>query len=158
MGLKELDILSPPITLYYQGFSAHSSWLSGVLSIIAFVIIVLYVIYEIINLWNRDNQIPKSTSYVFFSEDVGTISFNTSSLFHFISIEDSNNKGKEEFNFSFFNIIGMEEPITNYENKKYNINNYNHWLYGNCDNEIDIKGVENIKINNIMEKAACIRK
>ena len=35
---------------------------------------------------------------------------------------------------------------------------YNHWLYGFCNKEKDIKGIENLKIKDFYPKSACIRK
>ena len=132
MFLKEIDFLSPPISLYYQGSSSYSSIGSGILSIITILLIIYFSVRKIIDLFSRGHEILNSNSFSFFVEDAGTIPLNSSSLFHFISIEDFNNKGKEEFNFSYFNVIAFEDFFSNFEfNTK--INNYNHWLYGLCN-------------------------
>ena len=39
--LKKLDLLSPDITLYHKGDHSHSSWMSGILSIIQIIILFL---------------------------------------------------------------------------------------------------------------------
>ena len=156
MFLKKIDFLSPPISLFYKGFPSHSSWVSGILTIIGFALILSFSIYQLTHLFNRDKEIPKSTTFTYFIEDAGTITLDTSSLFHFLSLEDFNNKGVEGFDFSYFNVIGIDNYITNYEIDK-NISHYNHWLYGFC-NENDIKGIENITTHEFLTESACIKK
>ena len=157
MFLKKVDFLSPPITLFYQGFSSHSSPVSGILSIATLILAILFSVHEIIALFKRNDETPSSTSFTYFKEDVGTIVLNTTNLFHFISFEDYNNKGTENFDFSYLNVIGIEEPVSNYENNN-NLKNYNHWLYGYCNNKSDIKGIEKIVTNKFLTKSACIKK
>ena len=156
--LKEIDFLSPPITLFSQGFSSHSSIFSGTLSLITLLILILFSIYEIIYLFKRKDETPKSTTFTYFKEDAGSITLDNSGLFHFISFEEYNNKGKEEFDFSYFNAIGIEEPVSLYENNKTNLLNYNHWLYGICNSDNDIKGIEDKVTNKFLTNSACIRK
>ena len=158
MVLKSIDFLSPPITLFYQGSISHSSPMSGILSIVTLLLVILLSIHEIISLFKRKDETPKSTTFTYFKEDVGSITLDTSSLFHFISFEDYNNKGKEEFDFSYFNAIGIEEPVSIYENNKANLLNYNHWLYGICNSNSDIKGIEDKVTNKFLTNSACIRK
>ena len=84
--------------------------------------------------------------------------FNPSSLFHFISLQDITDKSNEEFDFSYFNAVGFEFPLTNYATNT-NIKEYDHWLYGLCNNETDIKGIEDIiNTKKFFSKSACIRK
>ena len=61
MILKNLDILSPQITLYHKGFLSHSSIFSGIISIISFIIIIIFSIYYSLELILR--QTP--TAYFF---------------------------------------------------------------------------------------------
>ena len=157
MFLKKIDFLSPSITLFYQGNPAYTSALSGFLSIITIILIVLCSIPYIKILFNRDKEAPISASFTKFLEDAGTFPLNSSSLFHFISIENINNKENEEFDFSEFNAIGIDGSISNYESDN-NLNNYNHWLYGYCNNDKDIEGLKDIIKHNFLTKSACIRK
>jgi len=155
---RKIDFLSPPITLFSQGYKTIPSLFSGILSVITLIILILFSIYEIISLFKRDDETPKSTSFTYFKEDVGTITLDSSSLFHFISFEDYNHKGKEGFDFSYFNAIGIEEPVSFYEKNKSNIFNYNHWLYGSCNSDSDIKGIEDKVKNKFLTNSACLRK
>ena len=157
MFLKNIDFLSPSITLFYQGNPAYSSPMSGFLTIITCILIALCSIPYLKILFNRNAEVPNSTSFTKFIEDAGTFPLNSSALFHFISIEEKNNKENEEFDFSEFNAIGVDGSISNYESDR-NINNYNHWLYGYCNNDKDIEGLNNINNHNYLAKSACIRK
>ena len=38
------------------------------------------------------------------------------------------------------------------------LSKYNHWLYGFCNKEIDIKGIENLVTQHFFSTSACIRK
>ena len=156
MFLKEIDFLSPPISLYYQGSSSHSSIGSGILSIITILLIIYISIVRIKKLFTRENETLNSNSFTYFVKDAGIIPINSSSLFHFINIENFNNKGNQEFDFTYFNAIGVEDFITSIEINT-NINDYNHWLYGLC-NENDISGIEDIVTQNFLTKSACLKK
>ena len=157
MFLKEIDFLSQPITLFYQGYSSHSSILSGILTILALVIVIIFSIKEIKSFFFREGETPSTASFTYFIEDAGTIQFVPSSLFHYISLESLNDKGNEDFNFSYFNAFGIEAPISQYASDV-NITNYDHWLYGFCNNDSDIKDLKDIIKVDYFTKSACIRK
>ena len=53
MILKEIDILSPEITLFYNGSLSHSSRISGILTIIACAILVLCASYYFKDILNK---------------------------------------------------------------------------------------------------------
>ena len=46
----------------------------------------------------------------------------------------------EGVNFTKYRIIGFETYYTYYLDDK-NLNNYNHWLYGFCNNNSDTEGI-----------------
>ena len=158
MFIKKLDILSPPITLFYESSKSHSSVISGILTIIALIIIIIYFIFNIIPLFEREKQEPTVTSYYRFSKDVGTFSVNSSYLFHFLrKIKLDNLESNEGFDFTSFNIIGFDEYILGYESEVFNIYEHNHWLYGLCNNN-DIKNMESLVNFEFFFESACIRK
>ena len=156
MFIKRLDYLSPPITIYHQGLLFHSSFVSGILSIISIILIVILTIYYSKELIVKKN--PKSFSYYTFIEDSGIFPLNASSLFHFISVaskqNDFNNDG---IDFSQFRIIGLEDYFEIYLNDN-NLSHYNHWIYGKCNRIIDSKGLDNLIQYSFFEKSACIKK
>ena len=153
---KKVDFLSQPITLFYHGYPSHPSDFSGFLSIITVAIILSFSIYHLIHLFNREKETPKSTTFTYFIEDAPSLPLNASSLFHFISLKSLKNRDYEGFDFSYLNIIGRYKDVSNYESDK-NISNYDHWLYGLC-NENDIIGIEDIATQNFLTNSACIRK
>ena len=158
MFLKKIDILSPEITLFYKGSLSHSSIISGILTIIAFVIIIFFSACYATELLNRKGSIPNVSTFTLFTEDAGTIPMNSTSFFHFVSmVNDSHYPENEYFDFTYFNVIGIDTFVQDYQVDN-NLTNYNHWLYGYCNNESDTKGVSHLITQNYFTKSACIKK
>ena len=156
MFIKKLDILSPPITFYYKERLSHSSIVSGILSIITFMVIIFFAFYYSSSVFMRLN--PKAYYYNTFIEDAGIFPINSTAFFHFISmsekLEDPTDKG---VNFEHFRIIGFDT----YYHKVYingGIYNFDHWLYGYCNNQSDTKGISYLINQEFFTKSACIRK
>ena len=157
MFVKKIDYLSPPVTFYFKGYLAHSSIVSGILSIISFVLIILLAVYFSLDLILRKN--PKAFYYNIFTEDSGIFPLNASSFFHFLSLSYVNSDYSEDVgvDFTYFRIIGFN---TYYEPNSitYNISNFDHWLYGKCNNNSDTSGINYLTTQSFFEKSACIRK
>jgi len=71
--------------------------------------------------------------------------------------EDSDNPTDKGVNFENFRILGFDI----YYHDVYlngSINNFDHWLYGYCNNGSDIDGINNLINHQYFEKSACIRK
>ena len=155
MFFKKLDYISPPITFYYTGSLSHSSIVSGILSIFSFILIIAIAIYFSLDLIERKN--PTAFYYNHFVDDSGIFPMNSSSLFHYISLQDAKYNHRDSgVDFTIFRVIGMETFFTKYLNNS-NLNNYNHWLYGPCKN-INIEGIKYLITNNYFENSACIIK
>ena len=155
MFIKELDYLSPPITFYYKASLSHSSIISGILSILSFILIIVIAIYFSMDIIQRKN--PTAFYYNHFIGDSGIFSMNSSSLFHFLSLQDANNNHRDGgIDFTIFRVIGIETFFTKYL-KYNNLSNFNHWLYGPCKN-INIEGIKYLINNNYFESSACIIK
>ena len=153
MILKKIDFISPQITLFYKGSISHSSIISGILSLIS-----CSIIYHFLSFIYRERDSPKVANNHQYIEDAGIFPLNSSSFFHFISyVKDENQLYYENFDFTSFNLIGLETYINSYENNK-DLSKYNHWLYGFCSKENDIKGIENLVTQHFFTKSACIRK
>jgi len=157
MFCKKLDILSSPITLYNKGLLYHSSKASIVLSIISFILITIISVGEFfIFFFNADR--PTVTFYNRYVSEAGLIEFNSSFFFHFISIQkNENNPNEQEIDFENFRIIGFETYLDEYINDK-NLSNFNHWLYGPCNNDTDTKGISEMITQKYFTKSACIKK
>ena len=70
MFLKKLDMISPPITLYFKGADSHVSIYSGILTIMAYIIILVAAIYYVLEFINRKN--PKAYFFTRYIEDEGS--------------------------------------------------------------------------------------
>jgi hypothetical protein len=135
MLIKYLDYLSPLITFYYHGSLSHKSIISGFISIISLGIIIILGIYFLLGLIQRKD--PNAFYFNSFVEDAGIYPLNASSLFHFISIATiSNGLFNNGVDFTNFRIVGYETYFETYFKDK-NLNNYDHWLYGKCNNISD---------------------
>ena len=157
MFIKNFDYLSPSITFYYQGAHSHTSIISGIISIISAIIIIIFAGYYLYELITRKDL--NAFYYKSFIEDSGTFPVNASSFFHFISLGESYTgfDWYEGVNFTEYRIIGLEIDLVNYLNNR-NIFNYNHWLYGLCNNKSDTEGISHLINYKYFEKSACIRK
>ena len=156
MFIKYLDFLSPTITFYYKGFLSHSSILSGILSIIAIIFVIILSVYFSLDIIKKAN--PKTFYLHSFVADAGIYQLNSSSLFHYISTIQIY-KGEviyEELDLEAFSIVGAQLYGNNFINNAKNngILNFDHWLYGYCNKEINAKGLDNLtfyfKINNYL--------
>ena len=134
MFLKKIDFLSPDITLFHKGDNSHSSWMSGIVSLIQAIILISCGVYFFLDFINHRE--PKAYFYNRFIEDAGFYPINSSSFFHFISISQEQDS-VTEYNFDFlsFRIIGIDSYYVNYLEEK-NLTNFDHWLYGKCHNII----------------------
>ena len=153
MFFKKCDLISPKITLYFKGESIHSSIFSGVLTIVSYFTIFSFSIYYTIGFIYRSN--PNIYFYTRYVEEAGTFPLNSSSLFHFIRLGDTNNNQAQDIDFESIRVIGMELPIDNYMSNN-NLTKFNHWLYGPCNND-DMENMTDLVKLDFPEKAACIR-
>ena len=157
MFFKHLDILSPQISLYNKNILYHTSIMSIILSIFCFFIIIILCIGQFLTFFFNIEK-PKMTFYSIFLEEAGSISISPNSFFHFINLnKDNHNPETEEFDFQAFRIIGFETYLEEYINNR-NLNNFNHWLYGPCDNESDIQNINTLANEKNFSKYACIKK
>ena len=140
---KKIDFLSPNITLYYREEDKHSSILSTFLSVILFGVIIFSMYLLSFDFLYKKN--PVAFYYIRYIEDIGTIYFNNSGMFHIVYLTLKNSNDDPNINFNTINIIGVEvDEYVFRENS--NLSQYNHWIYHYCDS----KDVE--KYANIMEK------
>ena len=97
MFLKNIDMISPPITFYYKGYLTHSSILGDILTFIIFSLITVICIFFSLDFFERKN--PSVCHYNRYTEDAGEFPVDSSSLFSFIQILDtiSNEVDKVDF-------------------------------------------------------------
>ena len=107
MLLYYLDILSPQITLYHKGLLYHSSFLSALLSILFFLVVISFSFFYLRYLWDRESDNPNLVTYTGFIEDAGEYKINTSSFFHFLSI-NTNIRSTNDEGFDFTSLELLE--------------------------------------------------
>ena len=157
MFIKQIDFISPRVTFYHQGYLAHSSIFSGILSIFSIVLILIIVVYFSLQIIQRND--PNSSYFISFINDAPTYQLNSTSLFHFINLAQiSYETYNEGIDFTTFRIIGFERHYVNYLNTNKNLSIMSHWLYGYCDNETNTKGIKDLITYDFFGKTACIKK
>ena len=158
MFIKKLDLLSPKITLYYKDYDSHASMISGILNIISFFILLSFSGYFISSLIKKEE--PKTIFFNDYKEDIGIYEVNSSSFFHFLSIEEKGRKFiNKGFDFSKFKIIGFNTYFESYLYSKYMLH-FDHWIYGKCKNENYTKEIKDKNLDNyeFFGDSACISK
>ena len=154
MWLRQLDMLSPPITLYYKRKNTHTSLISGVITIVDCVFILSFIILYIISYVKRES--PKTYYFNRYVDDIGTFSFKDSNFFNYVQIYSGRSRIIKEYDFNKIEIIGINISIEGYEGlpDKAQIP---FWVYGRCDNKTDIKGIEHLLNYESFYKSACIK-
>ena len=155
MFLKRMDMLSPTITLYYKSENTHSSVISGILTIIAYVLIICFGIIYFLRYINRVN--PTTYSFYRFVKDVGAFSFADLNFFNYVQLIKIEPREIIDLDFNKVDIIGINMTLESFTNSG-NESIYPHWLYGKCDNETNIKGIEDLINKESFYKSACIKK
>ena len=156
MFLHQIDYLSPTITFYHKGLLSHSSIISGILTIISFTIIISIAAYFSLDIIKRKN--PQAFYFNRYVEDSGIFPFNSSSLFHFISLSHNPKEILDVgVDFTIFRVIGIDTYFHLYLEHK-NLSKIDHWLYGYCNNDTDTQGIGHLITQSFFKNSACIRK
>ena len=155
MFFNKIDLISPPITLYRKGELSHSSIFSGILTLLSYLTLFIIGVYLFSDIIERKNP----TAYFFnqYIEDAGFFPINSSSIFNYIQIINSENSNPDPIDFDSIRIIGSRQIIETYF-KGQNISEFDHWVYGYCNNDTDIRGIENVISSSSFTNSACIRK
>ena len=157
MFLKKCDWISPPITLYFKGENSHVSIYSGILSIIAYIIVVAATIYYALEFINRES--PKAYFFTRYVEDAGTFPVNSTQMFNFIQVSNPKTNKKVPLDFQAFRIVGFDDAYSDdYMTDPSIVETKNHWVYGNCNNNSDTRGISYLINQDYYEESACIRR
>ena len=155
MFLREIDMLSPKITLYYKQKNTHASAISGILTIISYSIIISFSIMYFIGYISKDN--PPAFFFNRYIDDIGTFSFSENYFFNYVKFINVRNRKEIQIDFDKIEIIGINTTINDYLNNE-NEDNQSHWIYGKCDKEIDINNIEDLLDNETFYISAYLEK
>ena len=114
MIIRNLDFLSPKITLYFKGKYKHSSIFSGLITILSYSVILACIIYYTLDFIDRSNP----TIYFFnrYVEDAGVYYLNESSLFHYINLISTTRDRSTVYDFNSIRIYGIQIILEAYLN------------------------------------------
>ena len=153
--MKNIDLLSPPITLFYFERRTHTSKIGGLLVIFFILLIFIYIFFSLY--YELSHEKVTSVFYQKYMNDAGHYSFNSSSLFHFIQIVNTE-KGniKDEYNHKNLRIYTI--PSLNCDNESV-LETTDHWLFDTCEEGEDNKVIDKSLFINIknFSNGACIR-
>ena len=155
MFLKKLDMISPPITIFFKGNSTHPSIFSGILTLMVYFVAFYFGIrYSKEYIKHQNPQVYYYNRYI---EDAGNFPVNSSQIFSFIQVLDTASNTPAPIEFDSVRIIGLETTIDLYKENN-NLSQYNHWLYGRCNNSSDTVGLSYLINFDSFTESACIRK
>jgi hypothetical protein len=150
MNFSYFDIVSPNITLYYKNNRKHSSLFSKIFSIVIIIFLLILSMYFSIDFLFKKN--PYSYYYNRFVTDAGIFPLNSSSMFHFISFENS------IWDKNAFSLIGVRVSESNYILIK-DIVDFDFWIYEKCDvSDAGIKYKYLVNHTKEFQNGLCIKK
>ena len=163
MSISKLDFLSPKITLYYNGNSAHISYIGGLLSFFFLILIILLLVnFFFFFIY------PEISSIFIYEENIENFKYSQnidySGINHFIQIYGYSNGGAfgdfDKKNIIIYGIKETSENIYYNEEIKTNLSNTEHWIYDKCQNLIEINKNLLTDISQIISnytKSICVR-
>ena len=159
MFLKNIDYLSPEITLYFYRNRRHSTIFGAILTILLCLLSVSYIIYLILNICNHNIEI--FMFYRRYISDIPCYYFNnTKGIFHYFQIYDTNSKVYGKYDPKYTRII-MSRLYKSYQESKDNLYENEHWVYDLCRPGIDNKNIDDMAFNeekyNSFGNSACLR-
>ena len=157
MTLKNLDYLSPKISLFFYGRRRHSAFLGGILTILMIITCLTYIFYLCLNVCRHNTSTFQYYRHLF--RDPGVFLFNnTEGIFHFFQFYNPKNKSYYgKFNSKYIRFF-MTSISDEYKNNPQILSQNEHWVYDNCRDKIDNEYInDNIFVNTSFEYGICLR-
>ena len=124
MFLKNIDIISPNLTLFFKGYLSHSNIFSGIISLLIYLMSIFSIIYFSFDMIFRLN--PTAYFYNKTILDSGNYLLSSESIFHYVSIYNLN------FDEKRFKVFGLKNKLINLYIKHPNSFLYDHYIYEPC--------------------------
>ena len=137
MSLRDLDFLSPKISLYYYGRARHSANFGGILTIVMISFCIIYITNIFLETYS--NSYSTFQYYKHFFKDPGIYHFNnTEGIFHYFQIYNPKNKSQVFFNTKYIHLF-MSYIQEDYKINPDVLSENDHWVYDDCREGIDNK-------------------
>ena len=157
MAIKDLDFLSPKITLYYYGSKRHKSLVGSIMTLIMVIISFIYIFYLFYSIITH--KISDFMFYKTYLTDAGEFIFNdTTGIYHYFQIYDIINQEFGQFDQKYIRIF-MSRLYKTYQNNQSLLSENEHWVYGKCRDGEDNKNINKdiLKEETFFYKGACLR-
>jgi len=157
MTLKNLDYLSPKISLFFYGRRRHSAFLGGILTILMIISCFTYIFYLCLDVCRHNTSVFQYYRHLF--KDPGVYLFNnTEGIFHFFQFYNPKNKSYYgKFNSKYIRFF-MTSISDEYKSNPQILSENEHWVYDNCRDRIDNEFIDDdIFANTSFEYGICLR-
>ena len=157
MSLKEIDFLSPKITLFYYGSKRHKSLVGSVITLLMVLLSTIYIFYLLLNVINH--KLYNFMFYRTYMIEAGQYFFNDKEgIYHYIQLYDIKNKVYGQYNSKYVRIF-MSRLYKEYQNNQSSLINNEHWVYDICREGKDNKNINKYIFNEetYFYKGACLR-
>ena len=157
MTLKNLDYLSPKISLFFYGRRRHSAFLGGILTILMIISCFTYIFYLCLDVCRHNSSVFQYYRHLF--KDPGVYLFNnTEGIFHFFQFYNPKNKSYYgKFNSKYIRFF-MTSISDEYKSNPQILSENDHWVYDNCRDRIDNEFIDDdIFANTSFEYGICLR-
>ena len=157
MTLKNLDYLSPKISLFFYGRRRHSAFLGGILTILMIISCFTYIFYLCLDVCRHNSSVFQYYRHLF--KDPGVYLFNnTEGIFHFFQFYNPKNKSYYgKFNSKYIRFF-MTSISDEYKSNPQILSENEHWVYDNCRDRIDNEFIDDdIFANTSFEYGICLR-
>lgn len=157
MSLKEIDFLSPKITLYYYGSKRHKSIVGAIISLIMVFLSSVYIFYLFFSVINH--KISNFMSNKTYLTEAGHYIFNdTTGIYHYFQVYDIVKKEYGEYDPKYMRIF-MSRLYKTYQSNQASLSENEHWVYDKCRDGEDNKNVNKDVFGEetYFYKGACLR-
>ena len=148
--LQNIDLISPKITLFYEGNRRYPTILGGLFTIIICLVIIISFIEQFISFLNYD--VKEVQYYRKYLDDIGTYEFNNNKESVFININFlSFYKKPVDIDLNKVMLFASVEPIRTINEESFSA--VDHWLFDYCSKiKLEKELISSIDIS----KAVCI--
>ena len=157
MKIKNIDFLSPKITLFYYGSERHKSSVGAIMTLMMIILSAIYIFYLISSIIRH--KISDFMSYRSYLTDAGLYLFNdTTGIYHYFQLYNLEKNEYGDYNPKFVRIF-MSRLYKSYQNNQAILSENEHWVYDICREGIDNENINKELFNEgtYFYKGACLR-